>query len=136
MAKPMIQFIHKGDFKKIEAFLANGLKFRPAIRAILNRYGQKGVDALKEFTPKDTGKTADSWTYKIVEGPNRVLKIEWHNTNLGNDWAPIAILLQYGHATGNGGWVEGRDYINPAIDSIFHRMADEAWEEVNHERKR
>ena len=136
MAKPMMQFIHKGDFKKIEAFLANGLKFKPALRAILNRYGQKGVDALREWTPKDTGKTADSWSYTIEEESNGTMKISWHNSNLGNDWAPIAILLQYGHATGNGGYVEGRDYINPAIDSIFHRMADEAWKEVNHERKR
>jgi hypothetical protein len=136
MAKPMIQFIHKGDFKKIEAFLANGLKFKPAIRLILNRYGEKGVEALKEFTPKDTGKTANSWAYRVEEEKNGVLKIVWYNTNLGNDWAPIAILLQYGHATGNGGWVEGKDYINPAIDSVFHRMADEAWKEVNHERKR
>jgi len=135
MAKPMIQFIHKGDFKKIEAFLAHGLRFKPFIRMIMQRYGQKGVDALRAATPKDTGKTSESWSYTIEEDPNGDLKIVWRNSNLGDDWAPIAILLQYGHATGNGGYVEGTDYINPAIDSIFHRMAKEAWEEVNRARR-
>lgn len=133
--KPVIQFIHKGDFKKIEAFLTSGLKFKPAVRMILNKYGKIGVEALKEHTPKDTGKTSESWYYEVVE-EDGLMKIVWHNSNLGNDWAPIAILLQYGHATGNGGYVQGQDYINPAIDSIFHRMADEAWKEVNHERSR
>ena len=134
--KPMIQFVHKGDFKKIEAFLAGGLKFKPAIRMILDKYGRLGVEALREATPKDTGKTSESWSYEIAEESNGRLKIVWRNSNLGDGWAPIAILLQYGHATGNGGYVEGRDYINPAIDKVFHRLADDAWKEVNHERSR
>jgi hypothetical protein len=134
--KPMVQFIHKGDFKHIEAFFAKTLHLKPAIRIILNKYGQMGVDALKEATPKDTGKTSESWSYKVTEDSNGNMKIEWHNSNLGNGWAPIAILLQYGHATRNGGYVQGQDYINPAIDQIFHRMADDAWKEVNHERNR
>ena len=94
------------------------------------------MEALREATPKDTGKTADSWTYEIVEEKNGNLKIVWHNTNIANDWVPVAILLQYGHATGNGGYVQGRDYINPAIESIFHQLADEAWKEVSNERSR
>ena len=135
MAKPAMQFIHKGDFNHLEAFLANGLHLKPAIRMILNKYGKLGVEALKEATPKDTGKTSESWSYEVVEDKDGKLKIVWRNSNLGNGWAPIAILLQYGHATGNGGYVQGVDYINPAIDKVFHRLADEAWEEVNHERK-
>ena len=128
--KDLVQFIHKGDFKGIEAFLAKSVGFKPIVRAILNKYGRLGVEALKEATPKDTGKTSESWFYTIEEGSDGNLKIVWRNSNLGDDWAPIAILLQYGHATGNGGYVQGRDYINPAIDKIFHRIADEAWEEV------
>ena len=134
MAKPMMQFVHKGDFHHIEAFLMNGLKIRPAIRMILDKYGKRGVEALANATPKDSGKTAESWSYEIEEEPNGNMKIVWRNSNLGDGWAPIAILLQYGHATRNGGYVE--DHINPAIDSIFHRMADDAWKEVNHERSR
>lgn len=129
--KSPIQFIHKGDFNGIEAFLAKSIGFKPIIKAILNKYGRLGVEALKEATPKDTGKTSESWYYTVEEESNGTLKIVWRNSNLANDWAPIAILLQYGHATGNGGYVQGRDYINPAIDKIFHRIADDAWEEVN-----
>lgn len=133
---PSVQFIHKGDFNKLEAFLANGLKFKPAIRMILDKYGKLGVEALKEATPKDTGKTSESWSYEVIEEKDGTFRIVWSNSNLGDDWAPIAILLQYGHATGNGGYVQGQDYINPAIDKIFHRLADDAWKEVNHERIR
>ena len=102
----------------------------------MNKYGRLGVEALREATPKDTGKTADSWIYEIEEESNGNLKIVWSNTNVVDDWAPIAILLQYGHATRNGGYVQGRDYINPAIESIFKNMADEVWKEVSHERSR
>ena len=129
--KPMMQFVHKGDFNHLETFLVKAVGIKPVIRRILEKYGALGVEALKEATPKDTGKTSDSWSYKIAEDQNGNLKIEWHNSNIGGAWAPIAILLQYGHATGNGGYVQGRDYINPAIDKVFHRIADEAWEEVN-----
>ncbi len=135
-SKTAVQFTHKGNFNKFETFLSKVAHFKPVVRKILEKYGQKGVDALREATPKDTGVTADSWTYKIVEEPNGNLKIEWHNTNLANGWVPVAILLQYGHATGNGGYVQGRDYINPAIESIFHQLADEAWKEVSNERGR
>lgn len=135
-SKTAIQFTRKGDFNNFEKFLAKAVHIRPVIRKILDKYGKKGVEALAAATPKDTGKTADSWTYKIVEDNRGNMKIEWHNTNVVDDWANIAILLQYGHATRNGGYVQGRDYINPAVESIFKKLADEAWKEVSNERGR
>lgn len=129
-----VNFSHQGNFTNFEKFLTRAIRLRSVIRSILNKYGKRGVEALREATPKDTGKTADSWIYEIEEDENGNLKIVWSNTNVVNDWAPIAILLQYGHATRNGGYVQGRDYINPAIESIFKNMADEAWKEVSHER--
>lgn len=96
----------------------------------LDKYGKEGVAALSAATPVDSGETANSWTYKI-EKKNGKVTIGFHNTNIQNG-APIAILLQYGHGTKNGGWVEGRDYINPAIQPIFDKIADSAWKEVKH----
>ena len=135
-SKSPIQFTHKGNFNKMERFLSKAVHVKPVVKLILEKYGRRGVEALREATPKDTGKTADSWMYEIVEEKNGNLKIVWHNTNIANGWVPVAILLQYGHATGNGGYVQGTDYINPAIDSIFKKLADEAWKEVSHERGR
>ena len=134
--KSVINFSHKGNFNHLENFLTRAIHIRPVIRAVLNKYGRRGVEALRNATPKDTGTTADSWTYEIEEESNGNLKIVWHNTYVAGGWAPIAILLQYGHATRNGGYVQGTDYINPAIESIFNKMADEAWKEVSHERSR
>ena len=131
--KSVIQFTHKGNFNKLENFLSRAVHVKPLVRKILDKYGKRGVEALKEATPKDTGKTSESWIYKIVEDEKGNLKIEWHNTNV-NDGQMIAILLQYGHATRNGGYVQGQDYINPAIDSIFNNMAKEAWKEVSNVR--
>lgn len=131
--KSYINFSHKGNFNHLENFLAKAIHIRPVIKTILDKYGRKGVEALREATPKDTGKTSESWEYEIVEEKG-AMKIVWHNTNVVNDWAPVAILLQYGHATRNGGYVQGIDYINPAIQSIFKNLADEAWKEVSHER--
>lgn len=135
-SKTAIQFTHKGDFNNFERFLARVAHVKPVIRKILEKYGKRGVEALAAATPKDTGKTAESWIYKIVEDAQGNLKIEWHNTNVVNDWCNVAILLQYGHATRNGGYVQGQDYINPAIESIFQNLADEAWKEVSNERSR
>lgn len=135
-SKTAIQFTHKGDFNNFERFLARVAHVKPVIRKILEKYGKRGVEALAAATPKDTGKTAESWTYKIVEDAQGNLKIEWHNTNVIDDWCNVAILLQYGHATRNGGYVQGQDYINPAIESIFQNLADEAWKEVSNERSR
>lgn len=133
--KSVIQFTHKGNFNNLEKFLTKAVHIKPLVRNILEKYGKRGVEALKEATPKDTGKTSESWIYKIVEDEKGNLKIEWHNTN-ANDGQLIAILLQYGHATRNGGYVQGQDYINPAIDSIFNNMAKEAWKEVSNVRGR
>ena len=94
----------------------------------LDKYGREGVAALASATPVDTGLTANSWQYKIEQKKGSV-SISFYNTNIQNG-VPIAVILQYGHATRNGGWVQGRDYINPAIQPIFDKIANEAWREV------
>ena len=94
----------------------------------LDRYGKAGVSALESATPVDSGVTAKSWYYKI-ERTDGSVSISFHNSNI-QDGVPIAIILQYGHGTRNGGWVEGRDYINPAIQPIFDQITNAAWREV------
>ena len=122
----MISFRHKGDFSKFSSFLE---KAKNSVRlGDLDRYGREGVAALASATPTETGLTASSWSYQIVR-KNGSVSIEFHNSNIQNG-VPIAIILQLGHGTGTGGWVEGRDYINPAIRPIFDRLANDAWEEV------
>ena len=122
----MITFRHRGDFSKFDKFLERA---KNSVRiGDLDKYGREGVAALASATPVDTGLTASSWSYEIVR-KNGSVSIEFHNTNIQNG-VPIAIILQYGHGTGNGGWVEGRDYINPAIRPIFDKLANEAWREV------
>ena len=122
----MVKLVTKGNFKKTFGFFerTEDMKLN-----LLEKYAKEGVRALSEATPKDSGKTADSWYYVIKEGDG-YYAVEWCNSNLGDGWAPIALLLQYGHATGTGGYVQGRDYINPAIQPIFDKMAKDAWEEV------
>lgn len=122
----MITFRQKGDFSKTTAYF-NKLK-KSSVARILDSYGKQGVAALASATPVDSGLTASSWYYEI-ENQNGRYKINFCNSNV-NDGVPIAIILQYGHGTGTGGWVEGRDYINPAIQPIFDKIADEAWREV------
>lgn len=122
----MIGFRHKGDFSKTTNFLKkhkNGVDLRS-----LEAYGRKGVEALKSATPVDTGLTASSWYYKI-ERTSTSVKLVFCNSNIQNG-VPIAIILQYGHGTRNGGWVEGRDYINPAIQPVFDEIANNLWREV------
>lgn len=122
----MITFRQKGDFSKLTRFLE---KAKEAVHlGDLDKYGRAGVEALASATPVDSGKTADSWYYEI-KNQNGVASITFLNSNV-NKGVPIAIILQYGHGTGTGGWVQGRDYINPAIQPIFDKIADEAWEEV------
>ena len=96
---------------------------------VLKKYAEAGVQALSAATPVDSGKTAASWGYEIEETKNG-LTIYWTNSNV-NKHVNIAIIIQYGHATGSGGWVEGRDYINPALQPIFDQMADALWKEVS-----
>ena len=122
----MITFKHKGDFSKTTKFLEKAKK-AVNIRD-LDRIGKEGVAALAAATPVKTGLTANSWYYEIVRKNGKV-EINFHNSNIQNG-VPIAILLQYGHGTRNGGFVQGRDYINPAIQPIFDRLANEAWKEV------
>lgn len=122
----MIRFRQKGDFKKLTRFLE---KAKEAVRlGDLDKYGREGVAALSSATPVDSGLTATSWYYKI-ENRNGSAKISFYNSNVQNG-VPIAIIVQYGHGTGTGGWVEGRDYINPAIQPIFDKIADSVWKEV------
>ena len=122
----MITFRHKGDFSKTTSFLERAKK---AIRiSDFDKYGRAGVAALESATPKDTGLTASSWYYEIVN-KNGSVSITFNNSNIQNG-VPIAVILQYGHGTRNGGWVQGRDYINPAIQPIFDAIANDAWREV------
>lgn len=122
----MISFRHKGNFSKTEKYLRN-MKAKKLFNA-LNKYGQEGVAVLMSATPIDTGKTAMSWRYEIVQ-ENGSIRLIFCNDNIQNG-VPIAIILQYGHGTRNGGWVEGRDYINPAIQPIFDKIAESCWREV------
>lgn len=122
----MIKFRQKGDFSNLTRFLERA---KEAVHlGDLDKYGREGVAALASATPVDTGLTANSWRYEIEQKKGSV-SISFYNTNIQNG-VPIAIILQYGHATRNGGWVQGRDYINPAIQPIFDKITDEAWKEV------
>ncbi|MBP5598001.1 MAG: HK97 gp10 family phage protein [Pseudobutyrivibrio sp.] len=123
----MISFRQKGDFSNLSKFLE---RIKEVIKmGELDKYGRRGVAALSSATPRDTGKTAESWVYEIVREKDSV-RIEFSNTNVIADGTPVAILLQYGHATKHGGYVQGIDYINPAIQPIFKQIADDAWREV------
>lgn len=122
----MISFRQKGDFSKLTRFLERA---KEAVKVgDLDKYGQEGVAALASATPVDSGLTANSWYYEI-ENKKGSIKISFKNSNIQNG-VPIAIILQYGHGTGTGGWVQGRDYINPAIQPIFDKIAENAWREV------
>ena len=122
----LIRFRTTGDFRKTSNWLKN-LKNRRFLSK-LDKYGQKGVDALSEATPVDTGETASSWYYKITQSDYST-SVVWSNSNV-NKGVNIAIILQYGHGTGTGGYVEGRDYINPAMRPIFDEMTEAMWKEV------
>lgn len=121
-----ISFSGKGDFSNTIKYL-NKVK-NVKINNILSKYGKMGVTALAEATPKDSGITSQSWNYRI-EVKNNNASIVWYNTNTVKG-VNIAIILQYGHGTRNGGWVEGRDYINPAMKPVFDKIADQVWKEV------
>lgn len=122
----MITFKHKGDFSKASRFLD---KIRNTARLInLDKYGREGAAALASATPKDSGLTANSWYYEISR-KDGVIQISYNNSNIQNG-VPIAVIIQYGHGTGTGGWVEGRDYINPAIQPVFDNIVNNLWREV------
>lgn len=123
----MITISQKGDFSKLSNYFE---RLKEVVKlGILDKYGRAGVEALSAATPTLTGETADSWGYEIKRTENTV-SIIFTNSNVTTDGTPIAILLQYGHATRNGGYVEGVDYINPAIVPIFEEIAETAWMEV------
>lgn len=122
----MISFRQQGDFSKLSRYLERA---KHVVRASdLDKYGRAGVAALASATPVESGLTANSWYYEI-KFDRGVATISFHNSNIQNG-VPIAIILQYGHGTRNGGWVQGRDYINPAIQPIFDQIANDAWREV------
>ena len=122
----MISFRQKGDFSKLDKYFE---KLRETAKiGVLDKYGRAGVAALASATPTETGLTASSCYYEIKR-QNGSVSIEFKNSNV-NKGVPIAIILQYGHGTGTGGWVEGRDYINPAIQPIFDQLTADAWKEV------
>ena len=122
----MITFRQKGDFSKLTRYLERAKEVVKL--GDLDKFGREGVAALASATPVDSGKTASSWSYEIKH-KNGSVSISFYNSNIQNG-VPIAIILQYGHGTRNGGWGQGRDYINPAIQPIFDKIANEAWREV------
>ena len=122
----MITFKHKGDFSKLTSFLERRKNLNH--KGLLDKYGRAGVSALVSATPVDTGLTASSWYYEITN-KDGVATITFNNGNIQNG-VPIAIILQYGHGTRTGGWVQGRDYINPAVQPIFDQIVNDAWKEV------
>lgn len=122
----MISFRHKGDFSRFTRYLE---RVKQAVKlGLLDKYGREGVAALASATPVRSGTTANAWYYEIENGTGSAT-IRFNNSHI-NKGVPIAIILQYGHGTGTGGWVQGRDYINPAIQPVFDRMVAEAWKEV------
>lgn len=121
-----ISITSKGSWDKTTQFLKR--KLNRSGLSILDKYGPMGVAALSAATPVDSGETAEAWTYEIVNRQG-YYAIHWRNTNI-EDGIPIAVLIQYGHATKNGGYIQGRDYIMPAIRPIFDQMVDEMWREV------
>lgn len=122
----MFTFTQKGDWEPTRRWLARVSKLR--LEGILNKYGQMGVEALRNATPVESGLTAASWYYE-VDGSGGRARITWKNSH-ANDGVHIAIILQYGHGTGTGGYVAGRDYINPAIKPVFDKIEAEVWKEV------
>ena len=123
----MIVITHKGDFSPTTKFLTKALQAK--YDAILRRYGEEGVRRLSEATPVDTGRTASSWSYSVDVSRNGSAAVSFSNSNVVKG-VPIALILQYGHGTRNGGYVQGRDYINPALRPVFDEMAESLWKEV------
>lgn len=116
----------RGNFTKTERFFERIKELNH--HGLFDKYGMMGVEALSKATPKDTGLTSQSWTYTILHRFG-ITSIVWSNTN-ENDGVKIAILIQYGHGLKNGGYIQGRDYINSAMQPIFDKIAKDAWEEV------
>lgn len=130
-----ITYNNKGDFKKTKSYLEGLMFFVERDLLDFDYYGKRGVEALAAATPVDTGKTASSWYYEVTQhkdskGHDTGVTISWDNSNVVDGWCKVAVILQYGHATGTGGWVEGRDYINPALAPIFEDILEDMTKEV------
>lgn len=123
---PAIKFVHRGNFKRTEKFLRGAKQLN--IHDILTKYGEAGVRALRDNTPQRSGETASAWGYEIAKTKDGY-SVYWTNSNV-NDGVPIAILIQFGHGTGTGGYVAPTDFINPALIPIFEDLAEAAWREV------
>ena len=122
----MIRFTIKGDFHNTEKFMQGAEKILPSrLLQIFNKYGREGLEALQFYTPKDTEETANSWMYETTSRG-----IVWYNSKVTTNGTPLAILLQYGHGTRSGVYVQGIDYINPALKPLFERIGDDIWKEV------
>lgn len=120
----------KGNFDKTKAFFDNYLTERANYIWLLKKYGEEGVRALSAATPKDTGETSSSWYYEIEQKKDRYI-IYWKNSHMaGKSNIPLALLIQYGHGTRNGGYVEGIDYINPALKGVFEDIANNLWRDL------
>ncbi len=126
-AMSSIELTSRGEFSNLSRFL-DGIKDKLHMKTVFDKYGEQGVRALSEATPVDTGETAASWRYEVKEGDGGTT-IAFHNDHVNNG-VNIALILQYGHGTGTGGWVEGRDYINPVIQPLFDELAENLWKEV------
>lgn len=124
----MIKLSCRGNYNKTEKFLKE-CKDINELRQIMEKYGREGVAALSALTPVDSGETASSWSFEIIQEADGISLVFTNNSTTDNG-IPIAILLQYGHGNGRGGYVRGRDFINPAIQPIFDKLLDEAWKEV------
>lgn len=125
----IVTFKHSGDFKKTTKFL-NYVSGGDYIENVLKQYAEKGLHALQDATPVDTGKTRDSWSY-VIEHTKDYVKIEWHNDNIAYPSnVPVVILITNGHATKDKGWVQGRDFISPVLQPIFDDIAEKVWREV------
>lgn len=124
----MITIRQEGDFSKLTSYFERCKGWLHLSN--LDEYGRRGVEALSSATPRDSGETASSWSYSIERRGNSSASIIFHNDNVTPQGTPVAILIQYGHATKNGAWVEGIDYINPALRPVFENLANDAWREV------
>ena len=122
-----IYFRQKGDFQRLQRYLAKAIDAVTLVH--LQKYGEMGVEALKSATPVDSGATAMSWSYEIAQ-TNSGYSIEFHNSNIVDGWFNVALMVDIGHGTGTGGWVSGRNYIDPAIQPVFDKMAQDLWLEV------
>lgn len=123
----MFSVTHKGNFNNLERFLKKNERID--VDHYLEKFGQAGVEALAKATPKDTGLTSESWYYTIEKMKDET-RITWCNSNVVDDWYNVAIGIQYGHGTASGVYVQGIDYINPAMRTIFDELAEQIWEEV------